>query len=106
MCGSEGVFVTCSGLSGGSGSKLYECSGRDRGGKDGGWIGCGSDGGMSVFREMTLSSSAQLSSHSQLMVGLQAWERTSGFLSAAGLGVGMGSEAGAAAGADVTGASS
>ena len=105
MCGSDGVFVTCSRLSGGSGSKLYECSGRDREGKDGG-IRCGSDGGTSVFREMTLSSSAQLSSHSQLMVGLQAWERTSGFFSAAGLGVGMGSDAGAAAGADVTGASS
>lgn len=95
-----------SGLSGGSGSELYECSRGDKGGKEDG-NRCGSEGVMSTAaKEMTLSSSGQLSSHSQVMVGLQAWERTSGFFSAAGVGVGMGSEAGMAAAAVDTGASS
>lgn len=85
------------GLSAGSGS------GGVRSGRDG--ASCGSEGETSaVAEEMTLSSSAALSSHSQVMVGLQACERTSGFFSA-GTGMGLVWGVGAGAGADVTGGS-
>lgn len=62
-------------------------------------------------KEITLGPSALLSSQSQVMVGLQAWERTSGFFSAAGTGMGLDSVAETAAAvtgtaAAVTGASS
>lgn len=99
--------MSTSGLSHGrDASELCECAGVGRRGKDGG-RGFGSEGTMSaVAIEKTLSSCAVSSSHSQVMVGLQAWERTFGFLSTAGEGVGMGSEAGTAAVASVAGASS
>lgn len=99
--------MSTSGLSrGGDASKLCECAGVSKRGKDGGQV-LGSGGTMSaVAIEKTLSSWAVSSSHSQVMVGLQAWERTSGFLSTAGEGVGIGSEAGTAAVASVAGASS